>query len=154
MEYNIEIKDGRQVPYATYKYCHTKLSARSGGGTGHLKRHAEACLKKIAAGRTQGRNIQTQFNFGADGSVSTWMYNPQVARDKIARYIVIEDLPIRTGESPSFERMIQRDFCPQYRHVSRRTTERDIIKLYQRKLSSSKENFLKVTFFFALTSDI
>ena len=57
-------------------------------------------------------------------------------------------------ESSSFEIMIQRGFCPQYRHVSRRTTTRDIIELYQRKLSSLKENFLKVTFSFALTSDM
>ena len=38
--------------------------------------------------------MQTQLNFTADGTVSTWVYNPQVARDEIANFIVPEDLTI------------------------------------------------------------
>ncbi|XP_066164419.1 uncharacterized protein [Oryza sativa Japonica Group] len=38
--------DGRQVTFARCRICKNKLSAKSSGGTGHLKRHAEACAKK------------------------------------------------------------------------------------------------------------
>ena len=95
-----------------------------------------------------------QLNFEADGSVSTWAYNPHYAREEIARFIVFEDQPIRMGESRSFERMIQRGFCPQYQHVSRRTTSSDILGMYSRELAALKEIFLKVQYSFALTSDI
>ena len=54
----------------------------------------------------RGGGVQTQLNFEADGSVSTWAYNPHNAREEIARFIVSEDQPIRMGESRSFERMI------------------------------------------------
>ena len=99
------------VVSATCKYCKKEYSAGSRGGTGHLNRHYEACLKKYSK-HEQGGGVQTQLNIAADGSVSTWVYNSDVARQEIARYIAVEDLPIRMGESPAFERMIQRAFCP------------------------------------------
>jgi len=109
-----KIYDGNNVLVsATCKYCKKDFSAGSRGGTGHLNRHYVACLKKYAM-KEQGERVQTQLNIKADGSVSTWVYDPEVARQEIARYITVEDLPIRMGESPAFERMIQRAFCPQY----------------------------------------
>jgi hypothetical protein len=54
-------------------------------------------LKK--AGQTFGAGMQTQLNFAADGTVSTWVYNPQLAREEIIKYIVSEDLPIMMGDS-------------------------------------------------------
>jgi hypothetical protein len=57
--------------------------------------------------KEQGRRVQTQLNIAADGSVSTlWVYDHEVARQEIARYIAVEDQPIRMGESSAFERMI------------------------------------------------
>jgi hypothetical protein len=49
-----------------------------------------------------GGGSQTHLNFAADGTISTWVYNPQVARDEIAKFIVCEDLPIMLGESQNF----------------------------------------------------
>jgi hypothetical protein len=104
--------------------------------------------------KEQGGRVQTQLNIKADGSVSTWIYDPEVARQEIARYITVEDLPIRMGESPAFERMIQRAFCPQYSNVSRKTTKKDIVKSYSEKLDTLRPSLSAVTFSIALTSDI
>jgi len=98
--------------------------------------------------------VQTQLNIAVDGFVSTWVYNSDVARQEIARYIAVEDLPIRMGESPAFERMIQRAFCPQYSNVSRKTTKKDIVKSYHEKWDALGQSLSAVTFSIALTSDI
>jgi hypothetical protein len=38
-------------------------------------------------------------SFGPDDLVSTWTYDPKIAREEIAKFIVAEDLPIRMGEA-------------------------------------------------------
>ncbi|WVZ81306.1 hypothetical protein U9M48_028697 [Paspalum notatum var. saurae] len=129
-------EDGVVHYFAVCNYCKRELSAGSGSGTGHLNRHYKACLARL--GQTRGGGMQTQLNFAADGTISTWVYNPQVARDEIANFIVSEDLSIMLGESQNFKNLIQRAFCPQY----------------QPKLAALKEDFKKVQFSFALTSDI
>jgi hypothetical protein len=50
--------------------------------------------------------MQTQLNFAANSTVSTWVYNPQLAREEIIKYIISEDLPIIMGESPNFKNLI------------------------------------------------
>ncbi|WVZ62822.1 hypothetical protein U9M48_012522 [Paspalum notatum var. saurae] len=64
------------------------------------------------------------------------------------------DSPIMLGESLNFKNLIQRAFCPQYQPVTRRTTKSDLFSLYEKKLAALKEDFKKVQFSFALTSDI
>jgi len=146
------IEDGVVHYFAVCHYCKRELTAGSGSGTGHLNRHYKACLARL--GQTRGGGMQTQLNFDADGTVSTWVYNPQVARDEIANFIMSEDLPIMLGESQNFKNLIQRAFCPQYQPVTRKTTKSDLFSLYKKKLAALKEDFKKVQFSFALTSDI
>ena len=124
------VENGIKSFIAICHYCKTELSADSAGGTGHLNQHFKACLKKV--GQTLGAGVQTQLNFAADGTVSTWVYNPQVAREEIIKYIVSEDLPIMMGESPNFKNLIQRAFCPQYQSVSRTTTKHDLVSLFNK----------------------
>jgi hypothetical protein len=112
------IESGIKSYIVVCHYCKTELSADFAGGTGHLNRHFRACLKKV---------VQTQLNFIADDTVSTWVYNPQVAREEIIKYIVSEDLPIMMGESPNFKNLIQRAFCPQYQPISRTTIKSDLM---------------------------
>ncbi|KAJ1278634.1 hypothetical protein BS78_04G093800 [Paspalum vaginatum] len=146
------VENGITTYIAICHYCKAELSAGSGGGTGHLNRHYKACLANL--GQTKGGGVQTQLNFAANGTVSTWVYNPQVAREAIIEYIVFEDLPIMMGESHNFKNLIQRAFCPQYQPVSRITTKSDLMSLYKKKRADLKETFNKVSFSFALTSDV
>ncbi|EEE57032.1 hypothetical protein OsJ_06814 [Oryza sativa Japonica Group] len=145
-----EMVDGKSIPRAQCKYCDKILSAATSSGTGHLNRHYLAHLKNKAPAGAR----QTQLSFGSDGSVSTWIYDPKIAREEIAKFIIAEDLPIRMGESKHFERMIQKAFCPQYKKVSRKTTKNDITAIYHSKLSVLKQTFSTTSFSFAVTSDI
>ncbi|EEC73216.1 hypothetical protein OsI_07300 [Oryza sativa Indica Group] len=126
-----EMVDGKSIPRAQCKYCDKILSAATSSGTGHLNRHYLAHLKNKAPAGAR----QKQLSFGSDGSVSTWIYDPKIAREEIAKFIIAEDLPIRMGESKHFERMIQKAFRPQYKKVSRKTTKNDITAIYHSKLS-------------------
>jgi hypothetical protein len=112
------IEDGVVYFVVVCNYCKSELSAGSVAGTGHLNRHYKVCLTKL--GKTRG-GTQTNLNFSADGTISTWVYNPQVARDEIAKSIVC------VGESQNFKNLIQRAFCPQYQPVTRKTTKSDLI---------------------------
>jgi hypothetical protein len=125
------VENGINSFIAICHYCKTELSADSAGGTGYLNRHFKACLKKV--GQTVGGGVQTQLNFVTDGTVSTWVYNPQVAREEVINYIVSEDLPIMIGESQNFKDLIQCAFYLQYQSVSRTTTKYDLMSLYQKK---------------------
>jgi hypothetical protein len=151
---NNELIKGKWVTIsATCNYCKKLYSTGSRGGTGYLNRHYPVCLKRYSM-KEQGGRVQTQLNIAADGSISTWVYDHEVARQEIARYIAVEDQPIRMGESFAFERMIQRAFCPQYSNVSRKTTKKDIVKAYDEKLAALRQSLSAITFSIALTSDI
>lgn len=141
--------DGRQVTFARCRICKNKLSAKSSGGTGHLKRHAEACAKK------QGIQLrQQQLLLNPDGTVRTWEYDPMVARENLARLIARQDLPLNFGESPAFENYIKNSHNPRFQAVSRQTTTRDLKNVYDKGYESLKELFSTCTFSVSVTSDI
>ena len=109
-----------------------------------------------ASSSGSGRQIQTQLNFNPQSStLSTWQYNAHVAREEITRFIVATDSPICLSENPFFVNMVKTAFCPAYTPVSRSTSRRDILKLYNKinnKLKNEFQNFGNISI--ALTSDI
>ena len=80
-------------------------------GTRHLRDHGLKCARLHQA-RTEP--TQTQLQLNPDGSVSTWSYNPQIARESLCRFIFALDLRINLGDNPHYEAHIQRAYCPQF----------------------------------------
>nr|CCI55313.1 PH01B001I13.9 [Phyllostachys edulis] len=80
MTWSQEIQDDQTVDITTCNYCQAKLTARTAVRIGHLNRHYKACLRKIGV-QSRGGGVQMQLNFEADGSVSTWVYNPLSAQE-------------------------------------------------------------------------
>lgn len=141
--------DGREVSKARCRICRQILSARSSGGTGHLKRHAESCAKK------QGIQLrQQQLMLNPDGTVRSWEYDPMVARESLVRLIARQDLPLNFGESPAFEHYIQQSHNPRFKAVSRQTSTRDLENVYHKEATALKELFSTCTFSVSVTSDI
>ena len=100
---------GNEVSYAICKICHHELSAKSTGGTGHFLRHATRCRTK------QGLVMrQTQLQYNPDGTISSWDYDPQVARQSLYRLIAYEDLPLGFDESASFQNYIRTAHNPRF----------------------------------------
>lgn len=96
-------------PTSQCKFCCKILSANSANGVTHLTRHGKKCFEKHHGGPRQ-----TQVAFNPDGSVSSWSYDPAVARESLARFITSTDSPISIGESPFYEEHIRRVYCPQF----------------------------------------
>jgi hypothetical protein len=143
--------DGKQVRYAaTCRFCKSQLTAPSNGGTGHLRRHCKACAAKSQnIGKTQ---CVLQFN--ADGSVRSWDYDSSTARTELCRLIATLDLPLGFGAHPAFERYIRIAHNPRFHAISRTTTTKDFVKVFDQRhilLLDCLKNSISCV---ALTSDI
>ena len=100
------------------------MTTNSTSGTRHLRDQGVICARLHQVGMEP---TQTQLQLNPDGLVSTWSYNPQVARESLCRFISAFDLPIDLGDNPHYEVNIQRAYCPQFQKVSRTTTRSDMI---------------------------
>lgn len=80
----------------------------------HLTRHSKKCLEKHHWGKEPR---QTQLAVNPDGLVSSWSYDPAVARESLARFIISIDLPIKIGALPI--RFVKRAFTNANRQISR-----------------------------------
>lgn len=96
----------------------------------------------------------TYLKYNPDGTVCSWDYSPEIARQSLCRLIALEDLPLNFGESKSFENYIRTAHNPRFSTVSRQTTTRDIVKYYNECRDKLKELFSICTFSVALTSNI
>ena len=142
--------DGQVMDRAQCKFC-PKHYVTSAGGTGHLRRHMDKCMP--AHGQVD-TTTQTQLQRHPDGSVSTWRYDPMVARECMARYIACTDQPISFGDNAFYEEFIQTAYNPQFQAVSRNTTRNDLIKCFQTQRDKLKAELHQLTVSIALTSDI
>jgi hypothetical protein len=92
-------------------------------------------------------------HFGFDGNVQRFQYNPNVARSELARLIATLDLPLNIAEQPTWEDYIRITHNPNYKHVSRQTTTRDLETLFYHKQDDVKQ-LLEHTSCVCLTSNI
>jgi hypothetical protein len=85
------------------------LTAQSTGGTGHLLRHRISCAHKV----DHAAKAQSVLNYGSDGSVRSWDYNPET---------------LGIGAYDAFVEYIRCAHNPRYVVVCRQTTTKDFVK--------------------------
>jgi len=83
-----------------------------------------------------------------------WNYNPTMARSELCRLITRLDLPLGIGEIEAFEDYIIRAHNLVFVKSSRRTTTRDLDKLFNERRDVLKNYVLSAASSLALTSDI
>jgi hypothetical protein len=98
--------------------------------------HIKACKKKTLVASSSS---QSHLNFGSDGYVQRFQYNPNTARFELARLIARLHLPLNIGEQPSWGDYIRIAHNPNYKQVSRQTTTRDVEVLFYRKQFDVKQ---------------
>ena len=124
------VAGGRKV-VARCKRCKKEYTGEAKGGTGHLKRHVESHAKADEKSVSSSAAVQTQLSFNPDGTVRNFTYDANVYGEGLCRLTASNDLPLGFGESDGFVEYIQTYHNPNYRPVSRQTTNRDIKKLYK-----------------------
>ena len=134
---------------AICKHCRSKYTARSGNGTGHLRRHMKSCMKK----QNHAKMTQSKLALNPDG-LKNWVYDPMVARIELCRLIARLDLPLGIGETQAWEDYIRRAHNPLFEKVSRQTTTRDMSKLFDEQRTLLMKNVLPAASSVSLTSDI
>ncbi|XP_021321373.1 zinc finger BED domain-containing protein RICESLEEPER 2-like [Sorghum bicolor] len=145
-----EMINGNRVRVkAICKICKKVLSGRSAAGTGHILRHAKGCLAKL----DRQNKVQSRLAFSSDGALHNWNYDPTVARTELCRLIARLDLPLGFGDTDAFEEYIVRAHNPRFVRSSRRTTTRDLDKLFAERRAMIR-NCVHASSSVALTSDI
>jgi hypothetical protein len=144
-----EVKENDIRISAICKHCHTKYTARSANGTGHLRRHMKSCMKK----RNHSDMVQSKLALNASG-LGNWVYDPMVARIELCRLIARLDLPLGIGETQAWTDYITRAHNPLFKSVSRQTTTRDMAKLFDEQRDMLMKSLLPAASSVSLTSDI
>jgi hypothetical protein len=134
---------------AIYKVCKSRLSVSSNGGTSHLRHHIKSCKRKSLAGSSS----QSHLHFSSDGHVQRFQYNTNAARSELCHFIARLDFSLNIGEQSAWEDYTRIAHNPDYKHVSRQTTTRDLEALFFVKQSNVKE-LLNTASCVCLTSDI
>ena len=88
------------------------------------------------------------------GLLETGEYDRQVARTELCRLIARHDLPLGIADTDAWDDYIQHAHNPRYVRVSRFTTARDLVKLYNDKLKNLKDVVFPTVSSICLTSDI
>jgi hypothetical protein len=92
--------------------------------------------------------------YNSDGSLKHWEYCPSIALTKLYRLIAKEDLPLWFGESDTFQEYITNAHNPKFIKSSKKTTARDLIKLYNEHVVKLIETFNTSVSSISLTFDI
>jgi hypothetical protein len=146
-----ENRNGKKVRIVGIcKFCKARLSANSNAGTRHLLRHLKSYKKKS----DHAAMVQTRLALNPDGSFRNWEYDPQVARTELCRLIARLDLPLGIADTDGWDDYIHHAHNPIYVRVSRFTTARDLVKLYNEKLNNLKDIVFPIVSSICLTSDI
>ncbi|KAL5802383.1 hypothetical protein ACOSQ3_030833 [Xanthoceras sorbifolium] len=99
------------VSKAKYTFCGKLLLCSHERGTSTLRRHVERCLSKY-----QVTTNETDI-----------LFDQNVGRAKIARMIIVHELPLRFVEYMGFREMME--YCqPRYEVLSRNTLKSEIFK--------------------------
>jgi hypothetical protein len=119
------VVNGKRTRYgAKCIYCKKVLTAQSTCGTGHLLTHRISCARKA----DHVAKAQFVLNYGSDGSVRSWDYNPETAHIELCRFIARLDQPLGIGAYDAFVEYIRHAHNPRYVPVCRQTTTKDFVK--------------------------
>jgi hypothetical protein len=116
---------------------------------GHLLRHQISCAHKA----DHAAKAQSVLNYGFDGFVRSWDYNPKTARIELCHLIARIDLPLGIDAYDAFVEYIICAHNPRYVPVCRQTTTKDFVKHFNQTRTIMLD-CLTACSYVAITSDI
>ncbi|KAF9595939.1 hypothetical protein IFM89_006220 [Coptis chinensis] len=112
----------------------SEVKKPDGGGTSHLRRHAESCVI-----RTSTEKGQTIIGRTENGVVYSFKFNQIIAHRETVRYFVVEELPFVKVEKPTFHRWIKMAFGLQFKPPCRSTMRSDVMLSFQEERIALKD---------------
>ncbi|KAI3919344.1 hypothetical protein MKX01_040898 [Papaver californicum] len=149
-----QIEEDGIVVQGKCKHCNHKLNAKSANGTSSLNKHLKSCgLFKTA--QKQLNQMFLKASVKEDGAVAAYnfKFNQEVTRDRIARMIILHELPFSMVEYVSF-RMVLTSLQPNFKLVKRNTERSDCMKVYNSEKKLLYETFSNVQIRISLTTDM
>ncbi|KAG8657803.1 hypothetical protein MANES_03G090444v8 [Manihot esculenta] len=137
-------------------YCDPKRN-----GTSALKHHMSACIKNPHSVTTRQSQLSLQpLSFSTQegggnyqlGMLSSWHFDQDVARRKLAKMTIIDELPFMFVEGEGFKEWVE---CiqPKFRIPSRWTVSRDCYDLYLEERKKLKSYFQNSSQRICITTD-
>ncbi|KAM0890972.1 hypothetical protein ACQ4PT_026738 [Festuca glaucescens] len=114
-------------------HCHQIFAASRDTGTSHMKRHLKVCEAKTAM-----NDMVTKMGH-PDGIDPNWKFNPKLARRKLLKLIVINEMPFSLVEYTPF-REFTASLNPWFENISRTTIKNDCVDAFKHHGDAMKES--------------
>ncbi|CAJ2678656.1 unnamed protein product [Trifolium pratense] len=134
------------VESAKCKGCGKLLSAASTGGTTHLNRHKDSCMKSIKYHDVGDMMI------GAEGKLRKKKFDPKANRELLAKLVITHGAPFNIVEWKVF-RDYQKFLNDDCIFVTRNTISKDVLKVYGDEKQKLKSQLAQIRGRVCLTSD-
>ncbi|XP_062103824.1 zinc finger BED domain-containing protein RICESLEEPER 2-like [Humulus lupulus] len=142
--FTLQIIDGKLK--AVCNHCGRKLGGESSNGTKHLLAHVKRCpvIKE---------QLAMNPNPNASPSVTTYNFDPELGRKKLAQMIILHENPLSMVEHSGFIDY-SNTLCPMFKMLSRNTIRSDILKMYKVEKEKCSQILEKNRSRIAITTDM
>lgn len=137
---------------AICNYCQKKLGGESKNGTKHLHGHFASCPLRKTRDIKQS-NLKGKINNEGKVSLGTFSFDKEVARKELASMIVLHEYPLTMVEHLGFRKFVG-VIQPLFKNISRGTSKKDILKIYEHERAKTMKLFEENTNRFAITTDM
>lgn len=115
-------------------HCQQVFAASRNSGTSHITRHLKVCDAKTAMNELVDKMGHHE------GIDPNWKYDTKVARRKLVKLIVVNEMPFSLVEYPSF-REFTAALNPCFEKVSRTTIRNECVAAFEEHVGEIKEYF-------------
>ena len=141
------------TPYKVVcNYCARVFSHSLGGGLGHLKRHYED--KHMSKEGTNTDLRQSRLQICTSGNVGNWKFDDKYCRERTVQFIVEDEQAFSLSSNVRFDDFVTSALQPQYKKISRQTTQILVRKKFIEKKEELIGEFNALLSKISLTSDI
>nr|XP_051211010.1 uncharacterized protein LOC127328455 [Lolium perenne] len=139
-------KDGKLVEGRCI-HCHQIFAASRDSGTSHIKRHLKVCDAQTAMTEMVDRMGRS------DSRDPNWKYDPKVARRKLVKLIVVNEMPFSLVEYAPF-REFTASLNPWFENVSRTTIKNECMDAFNDHGNALRDYFENCSSRISLTGDM
>jgi hypothetical protein len=133
-EFTKVFRDGK-VQAAVCKHCESSLSAKTTGGTSHLKRHLQSCPARPATGRVQ---LQRPSSHPSSSVEKNPTFVQDMSLELLTKALVSNLCSFSLTSTTNYRRFLA-GICPTYDMVSESAIQEKFLSIFQNQKLKLKE---------------